>query len=224
MRKGKWFGAGPTPRLGRPVSAIGVAVFGVGLAYGAMSTSNGLPFWFAPGLGIVVLAASAEMLFVGMVVTGASPILALVSTVLINVRHLPYGFAVADALGADWRRWFRAHLINDESVAMALSENDTYSRQYALTATGLSILVAWPLGAVIGGVVGHAVAAETIGLDAAFPVVMLSLLAPHLTDRRMRGPLVVAMTAVAVAGIWLPSHIAILAAVFFPIAVRGEQT
>src|SRR5699024_11600240 len=56
----------------RTVVMITLAMALVGIAYGAMSVGAGLPVWVAPLLGVVVLAGSSEMLYVGLA-TATSP-------------------------------------------------------------------------------------------------------------------------------------------------------
>lgn len=199
-------------------------MFGVGVAYGAMATSHGFPLWFAPALGVAVLAASAEMMFTAMVIAGTSPILALLSTLLINTRHVPYGFSVSHDLGHDGRKWLRAHLVNDESIAMALAQSSGRARRRALTRTGIAILVTWPLGAAVGGVVGQFVSAASLGLDSAFPVIMLSLLKTRVFDPELRGPLIVGMGGALVASIWLPAQLALFVPLAFIPMIRTDRT
>src|SRR5690625_7126126 len=69
----------------RTVVMITLAMALVGIAYGAMSVGAGLPVWVAPLLGVVVLAGSSEMLYVGLA-TATSPWVALPAALLVNVR------------------------------------------------------------------------------------------------------------------------------------------
>src|SRR5699024_9620670 len=73
----------------RNVVMLALAMALVGVAYGAMSVGAGLPVWMAPVLGVIVLAGSSEMLYVGLAAT-TSPWVALPAALLVNVRHVPY--------------------------------------------------------------------------------------------------------------------------------------
>src|SRR5690625_7157886 len=130
----------------RAVVMIAVAMALVGSAYGAMSVGAGLPVWVAPLLGVVVLAGSSEMLYVGLATT-TSPWVALPAALLVNVRHVPYGMALRTALGNGVGRAYRAHVLNDESVAFAIAERDPQRARVALTRIGTSVLIGWPAGA-----------------------------------------------------------------------------
>jgi len=75
--------------------------------------------------------------------------------------------------------------MNDESVVFALAEPDLAAKRRAYWACGLGVLVAWPSGAVLGGLVASVVHnTDAFGLDAVFPAVILALIAPALRERR----------------------------------------
>ena len=78
------------------------AVFLFGVSYGAVAVASGFPVWVPVGQSLLVLAGSSELLFVGIVAAGGSPIAAAVAGLLVNARHLPYGLALPDVLGTGW--------------------------------------------------------------------------------------------------------------------------
>src|SRR5207237_527600 len=71
-----------------------VAVFFIGLSYGAIAVASGFPLWVPATLSVLVLAGASEFLFVGIVAAGASPIAAALAGLLVNSRHLPYALAL----------------------------------------------------------------------------------------------------------------------------------
>lgn len=194
----------------RTVVMISLAMALVGVAYGAMSVGAGLPVWVAPVLGTLVLAGASEMLYVGLA-AATTPWLALPAALLVNVRHIPYGMALRAALGHGAARAYRAHVINDESVAFALAEREPERSTSALTRIGTGVLVGWPAGALVGSLLGRGIDQQTYGLDAIFPAVILALVLPALKRARLR-PAVVAAAAVAVpAALLLPEGLGPLA-------------
>lgn len=206
--------------LTRSALLIAFAVATVGVAYGAMAATQGFPWWFAPLLGTTVLAGSAEMLFLGLLAGGAVPLLAFGAAVLVNARHLAYGMAVSDLLGRGAARLLRIHLVNDETVALALGRRTQDESRRALTLAGLGILAAWPSGALAGGLLGSVAPPETLGLDALFPAVILTLLVPALRTR-LRAPLVAAMLIALVGAAWAPAGLPpLLGLLALPLAMR----
>lgn len=203
----------------RNVVMIALAMALVGIAYGAMSVGAGLPVWVAPLLGVIVLAGSAEMLYVGLA-AATSPWVALPAALLVNVRHVPYGMALREAIGRGGARALRAHVLNDESVAFALAERDPQRARSALTRIGVGVLIGWPVGALIGSLLGRGIDQYTYGLDAIFPAVILALVIPAVKRARLR-PAVIGAAIVAVpAALWLPDGLGPLAGVLaLPLAL-----
>jgi len=205
-------------RLLYEAAVVANAVFVVGVAYGAMSVNAGLPTWFAPVVGFFVLAASSEMLFVGLLAGGANSWIAAAAALAVNSRHLPYGLAATDVLGTGWKRYARIHLVNDETVAFAAAQQTPAARRLAYTWSGLGILITWPVGALLGSVIGRMFDVAIIGLDAMFPAVILALIMSGIRDPRTRyGCLAAAVIAVG-AALVLPEGIApVLAVLALPL-------
>ncbi|GGC53790.1 AzlC family ABC transporter permease [Hoyosella rhizosphaerae] len=206
-------------------ASIAVAVGVVGVAYGAVSVEAGLPVWFAPLLGVLVLAASSEMLFVGLLASGGSPIVAAAAALTVNSRHLPYGLAVSDVVGRRWPRYLWIHLINDESVAFAAAQRSQQSRRFAYACVGIGILVAWPIGALVGSLVGQAFDVTIIGLDAVFLAVILALVISALRDSNTRLGFVVGVIVAVACAPWVPTGVApLMALVALPLMGIRQPT
>lgn len=195
----------------------------VGLAYGALAVGVGLPVWVAPLLGVIVLAGSAEMLYVGLA-TAASPWIALPAALLINIRHIPYGMAMRPYLGSGWSRAWRAHVINDESVAFALAEKDHDTAKKTFTLAGLAVILGWPIGAFAGSLLGRGIDQYTFGLDAIFPAVILALVIPALKHPRLRLAIIAAAAVAVPVALLAPEGIAPVAGLLaLPLAMRSAR-
>jgi 4-azaleucine resistance transporter AzlC len=159
-----------------------VYVFGV--SYGAVAVTGGLPLWVPAVLSVLVMAGSSELLFVGIVAAGGTPLAAALAGVLVNARHLPYGLALPDgAIGN--RRVLGTHLMNDESVVFALAQSEPDKQHAAYWACGFGVLITWPAGAVTGALLGGVVHnTSAFGLDAVFPAMILALIFPALRENR----------------------------------------
>ncbi|MEV5834391.1 AzlC family ABC transporter permease [Nocardia sp. NPDC052112] len=210
------------------IAAVLLAVGLIGVSYGATAVTSGFPLWVPIVLGVVVLAGGAEFLFIGIMAAGGSPVAAILAGLLVNARHLPYGLSVPDVVGTGWRRRIGVHVMNDESVALALAQPDVTRRRAAYWVSGLGVLIAWPGGAAIGALIA-AVVPDTgaIGLDAVFPAVLLSLIMPALRARgTLRAALLGATAAVASAP-FLPAGMPVLVALsglFFAISRNSDST
>ena len=199
----------------RDIALACLAVWVIGLSYGAIAVASGFPVWFPAAQSALVLAGASEFLFIGIVAAGGNPIAASLAGLLVNARHLPYGLALPDVIGQGrgWRRLLGSHVMNDESVVFALAQDDLPRKRAAYWACGLGVLLCWPAGAVLGALIGSAIRnTGAFGLDAMFPAVILALIMPALRDPvRLRAALIGAVIALA-ATPFLPAGLPVLLA------------
>ena len=201
-------------RRRREILLVGAAVAVVGASFGAIAVSAGLP-WFLPILlSVVVFAGAAQFVFVGVVAAGGSVAAAAIAGLLINLRHLPFGFAIGDALGTRWRkRLLGSYLLIDESVAFCLAETDQAMRRVTYWVSGTVLFLAWNLG-VLAGAFGGALIGDpdALGLDAAFPAVLLALILPALSDPVVRRSALAGAAVAVLAAPFLPAGVPVLLA------------
>src|SRR5919201_2107792 len=88
--------------LARDIALVCAADAIVGLSFGAITVSSGLPVWLPTLMSLVVFAGAAQFLFVGIVAAGGNPIAAVLAGLLANARHVPFGFDIGEVLGTSW--------------------------------------------------------------------------------------------------------------------------
>lgn len=183
-----------------PAVAIAAAIAVVGVAYGSMASAAGLPPWLIMLAAVLVLSASSELVFIGVIASGGLLWVAVCAGLLMNLRNVVYGFSASAFLpGHRVPRLFSTHLVNDETVAFALAQPDPARRFPAFRTVGVAILIAWPLGAAIGVLAGYVLPDPSrLGLDAAFPAVFVAILLGSVT-RRTAVPAVAGATIAAAA-------------------------
>jgi 4-azaleucine resistance transporter AzlC len=208
----------------RDIALTCLAVWFIGLSYGAIAVASGFPLWVPAAQSVLVLAGASEFLFIGIVGAGGSPIAAALAGLLVNARHLPYGLALPDVTGRGWRRMLGSHVMNDESVAFALAQDDLPRKRAAYWACGLGVLICWPGGAILGALAGSFVRdTNAFGLDAMFPAVLLALIVPALRDRvTLRAAVAGAAIALAAAP-FLPAGLPVLLALAGVLALIGGR-
>ena len=201
--------------LGRPttraIALVCIADGLVGISYGAVAVHSGIQPWVVLALALLVLAGASEILFVGIVAAGGSPLTAALAGLLVNARHLPFGLAIHEVVGTGWRRVLGTHLLNDESVVFALDQDTLERKRAAFWACGLGILLCWPAGAALGAFAGTVLEdTDAFGLDVMFPAVLLALIFPALRERRTRRAALVGAVVAVAATPFLPSGIPVL--------------
>ncbi|WP_409179874.1 AzlC family ABC transporter permease [Amycolatopsis sp. VS8301801F10] len=200
--------------LVRDIGLVCLADALVGVSYGAIAVGSGFPLWAPMLLSLLVFAGASQFMFVGIVASGGNPLAAVAAGLLVNARHVPFGFAVGDALGRGLLgRLAGSHLMIDESVAFALAQRDADRRRAAYWACGIGLFVCWNLGVVVGAFAGSAISdTDAFGLDAAFPAVLLALVLPSLKDRASRLPVLIGVVVALAATPLLPAGLPVLLA------------
>ncbi|MPZ87783.1 MAG: branched-chain amino acid ABC transporter permease [Nitriliruptorales bacterium] len=204
----------------RDALALGVAVGVFGLSFGVLATASGVSAPMACALSALVFAGGAQFAAVGVIAAGGSPLAAVASGLLLNARYAAFGLALAPVLrGTLLQRAAAAHLVIDESAALALGRRDQDEARQAFWTTGIVLFVLWNTGTLLGALAGGGIGdPAALGLDAAFPAGFLALLFPLLTGPRTR------VAALSGAGIalaltpFVPPGVPILAAVLGALA------
>jgi len=167
----------------RAVVPLAVAVGAFGISFGVLAEAVGMGTVSPIVMSMTTFAGSAQFAAVSVLGAGGSAATAIAAAVLLNARYLPLGITVAPWLeGGVWSRLLHAHLMVDESWAVA-AEGEGRWNPRVLLAAGAGIWIAWVAGTAIGVVSGDLIGDPArFGLDAAFPALFLALLAPQLRD------------------------------------------
>ena len=160
---------------------LSVAVFGFGISYGVLALSVGMGSVAPVVMSATTFAGSAQFAAASVLGGGGSAATAILAALMLNARYLPLGVTVAPWLeGGSWSRLLHAHLMVDESWAIA-SEGQGRCNPRVMLAAGVGLGIAWIGGTAVGVLFGDALGDPSkLGLDAAFPALFLALLAPQL--------------------------------------------
>jgi predicted branched-subunit amino acid permease len=194
--------------------AVGVATGAYGISFGAVSVASGLDVWQSCALSLLVFTGASQFALVGVVGAGGNPFLGALSGLLLGSRNTLYGIKVAPMLG--WRgarRAAAAHLLIDESTAMAVTRTSQEHARAGFLSTGLAVFLLWNLATLAGALAGDTLGdPRSYGLDAAVGGAFLGLLWPRLDTHRNRVAAVLG-AAVALALVpQVPAGVPVLAA------------
>ena len=185
-------------RVIRNAVGIGLATGAYALSFGAISVAAGLSVVQTSALSLLMFTGASQFALVGVLSGGGGAIAAAATSALLGTRNGLYGFRLASLLQARGpRRLLAAHLVIDESTAMAIGQDSAEAGRLGFWATGTSVFVLWNAGTLTGALAARALSdPRSLGLDAAVPAAFLALLAPRL---RRGEPAVVGVVAAVVA-------------------------
>jgi 4-azaleucine resistance transporter AzlC len=153
----------------------------LGMAFGVLMTNLHYGWWWAPVMGLVIYAGSAQFLAVGLLAAGAGAIEAGVAALLLNLRHVFYGLAMRDryrTLGP--ARVYAVFGLTDETFSLLAGlgpqPND---RGFVLGVTAVNQFW-WVLGCLAGALVGQNLPFGTQGLAFALTALFAVLLIEQL--------------------------------------------
>lgn len=161
---------------------IGVAFVIFGMSFGVLAVSAGATVGQACAMSLLVFTGASQMSAVSVLASGGTAASAFGGAVLLAGRNAVYGLALSPVLkrsplparlvGAQW--------VIDETTALVTAEHDDDRRRTAFWVSAPILYASWNLGTLAGAVIGSNIDPSDFGLDAAFPVMFIAMLAPHL--------------------------------------------
>ncbi len=159
----------------------------VGFAFGVLAQKSGLSLWNAAAMSIFVYAGSSQLIAVGLLAAAAPAASIIITTFIVNLRHMLMSAALAPHL----RGWKKveitafAYQLTDESFAIharRFPSGDTGKAEtFAVNATAQ---IAWVGGTLLGVLAGQLITdIQPLGLDYALPAMFIALLVLQLFNR-----------------------------------------
>ncbi len=180
----------------RAMTPLWLGVIPFGLAYAVTARDAGLSLLETQSLSVLVFAGSAQFSAVGLFGAGAGGFEIVLTTLLLNVRHVLYGLALGRRVHLTTRqRPVAAYFLTDESFGVVSAAGD---RRFSfLMGAELSLFLTWNLATLGGALLGEAIPNPAeLGIDLIFPLAFLGLLVPLV---RTRVELAVALASGALA-------------------------
>ena len=167
----------------------------IGFAYGVLAQKAGISTFNTLAMSIFVYAGSSQLIAVGLFAAGAAPLSIILTTFIVNLRHM----LMASALAPYLSRWNKLELsvfayeLTDESFALhsvefprvaALPPPERGPSAVESIALNMTAQFSWVLGSWLGLVAGSLITdIETFALDYTLPAMFIALLMMQLKDR-----------------------------------------
>ncbi|ALK29742.1 AzlC family ABC transporter permease [Burkholderia plantarii] len=202
---------------------VGAAPFGV--IFGTLVTAGPLAWWHGELMSLAVFAGSAQFIAIGLIAGGASALVVVATTFVVNLRHLLYSATLAPYVAHLPLRW-RATLgavMTDEVFAVVYARYRHHQPgevgPHYFLGSGVAMYLNWQLWTLIGLLFGAAFPGlQSLGLDFAMAATFIAIVVPQLVALRY---LAAAATAGVIAQLChaLPYKLGLLAAVIAGVAV-----
>jgi 4-azaleucine resistance transporter AzlC len=159
----------------------------IGFAFGVLAQKAGISLLNTLLMSLLVYAGSAQLIAVGLIAAGVPALSVIITTFVVNLRHLLMSAAVSPFLKR-WRKFELAafaYQLTDETFAVHSARFGSASPNKAEAfATNATSQAAWVIGTWLGLVVGRLIAdVKPLALDYALPAMFVALLVLQIKDR-----------------------------------------
>lgn len=198
-----------------------------GIIYGALAITAGMSPLATVAMSLFVFAGSSQFIATGLFGAGASVGLIVLTTFIVNLRHMLYAASLAPYMRGVSHRWLvpLGHWLTDEAYAVVIKrytteENaDSPYKHWFYFGAAFLMYANWQLCTVIGIVAGSTFEnASEWGLDFAMVVTFIGIVVPLVINRPMLGA-VIASGVTALIFNDLPHQMGLMVAAFVGIAI-----
>lgn len=201
---------------------VGAIPFGI--IFGALASTSGLSPAATQGMSLFVFAGSAQFIAAGLVASGTSTIIIVLTTLVVNLRHMLYATTLAPHMQDLPHRWLLplGFWLTDESFVVAIQryqqlDQSPYKHWFFLGSAVL-MYANWQLCTFIGILAGQWIDDPMRwGLDFAMIVTFIGMLVPMVRTRPMFAAVFVAGAAALILR-GLPHQLGLIAAALAGVA------
>jgi 4-azaleucine resistance transporter AzlC len=159
----------------------------IGIAFGILAQKAGVSLFNTLLMSLLVYAGSSQLIAVGLFAAGTLPVSVILTTFIVNLRHLLMSAALSPFL----QRWRKVELaafayeLTDETFAFHSARFAAEGpHQREAFAINLTAQAAWLLGGGLGFTLGQLIGdARLLALDYALPAMFIALLLLQIKDR-----------------------------------------
>ncbi len=202
-----------------------VGILPFGLIYGALASLAGLSLGQALGMSLLVYAGSAQFIAISLLTLGSGTVVILLTTLVVNLRHVLYSAALQPYVGPLAQRWRipLAFGLTDETFAVVqrryLARGMTEHGQWYHAGVALALYVAWVSSSLVGALFGQSVPnLAGWGLDFAMLATFIGIVVPALRSQPQIAAALVAGAVALVCHAW-PYKLGLMAAALSGIAI-----
>ncbi len=183
---------------------VGAAPFGV--IFGTLAVSTGLSSWATLGMSLLVFAGASQFIALSLVASGAGLLVILLTTLVVNLRHMLYSASLLPLVRGLPQRWQIpiAFWLTDESYAVMQHRLQSVGQEalwhWYFLGSAIAMYSTWVLCTLAGMLLGHALPGMAgWGLDFAMVATFVGIVVPLLRTR----PMLAAAIAAAVVSVVL---------------------
>ena len=158
-----------------------------GLIYGTVAAASGLSTMAALAMSVFVFAGASQFIAVGLVAAQAPVVIIVLTTLIVNLRHMLYSATLLPYLKGLPQKWRipLAFWLTDETFAVTAhryQKNDgSACRHWYQLGSSLAMYLSWQCWCALGLILGNRIPdASGWGLDVAMPITFIAMTIPFV--------------------------------------------
>lgn len=163
----------------------------LGMAYGILMRSAGLPLWYPPFISIVVYAGSMQYAAVPLLCAPFDPVGAFFLTLMVNARHLFYGVSLLETYRATGAlEPYLVFSMTDETFSVNVSAHvpQGVDKNWFLFWVSLLDHAYWVAASALGSVLGGLLVFDTKGIEFVMTALFVTIFTGQWMEDREHRP------------------------------------
>lgn len=167
--------------------SIAIGYFPIALTFGLLAKTTGLSMWEAVAMSMFVFAGAAQYISLTLLSTGVEPILIVLNTFVVNIRHFLMTASLNEKMQPDarWKKAIYAFGVTDETFSVLATKKENNIKTPFAAGVMIISYGSWVTFTALGHVIGANLpaflqAAMSIALYAMF----VGLLVPSMKGNR----------------------------------------
>ncbi|WP_407654872.1 AzlC family ABC transporter permease [Brenneria populi] len=179
----------PSPWRGFAAGAVAMlplclSVIPWGILAGSMAIQSGLSLWQAIGMSAIIFAGAAQLVTLGLLLSGASMLTIIISIFFLTAQHFIYGLTLREFVSLLHARYRIpiGFLLTDELFALSMAQKNkkTMTPGYLIGA-GLVFYLCWNICSLLGIFMANAIPdLEKYHLDFSIIATFITLIVPMI--------------------------------------------
>ena len=196
----------------RDAGVVWTGLFALGIGFGVLVASHGLPWWLAPVISATLFAGSVEFILAGMLAATAPLAAVALTTFLVNSRHVFYGLSFPlHRVSGRLRKAYSIFALIDEAYALTVRKDPESLTSGRILWTQFGLHASWVTGSLVGGLVGHRLLGDVEGLGFVLTALFVVLTMDAFRDRPDTATAALAVGSAVLALLVAPSSMLLVA-------------
>ena len=175
----------------------------LGISFGILATSKGLPLYYPVLMGVVIYGGSMQFAAVNLLLAAFNPIGAILLTIMVHARHIFYGITMLvpfNQLKNGFRKIYCMFGLTDETFSLlaSLEVPEEQDRNWVYFLVTFLNQCYWVIGCGIGAVIGSNLTFNTDGIEFVLTALFVTIFVEQWLNASSHRPAIIGLVGSAV--------------------------